>query len=124
MTGIAHITARRQYAARALPAPTYWIGWLLTVGESDAGTATGVAQGVAYAGMSSVDQMPDLDRQVARLTAAQGRRLLVVDPVDVDDDLVRELTEVLTSLCARLYGRQAPDGRVHRAVEAVTEAPV
>ncbi|MGA3487376.1 IS607 family transposase [Micromonosporaceae bacterium DT55] len=45
--------------------------------------------------------------------AAQGRRLLVVDPAEVDDDLVRDVTEILTSLCARLYGR--------RAVEAATD---
>ena len=34
--------------------------------------------------------------------AAQGRRLMVVDPAEVDDDLVRDVTEILTSLCARL----------------------
>ncbi|WP_440106103.1 IS607 family transposase [Streptosporangium sp. H16] len=35
--------------------------------------------------------------------SAQGRRLLVIDPAEVDDDLVRDVTEILTSLCARLY---------------------
>jgi predicted site-specific integrase-resolvase len=50
--------------------------------------------------------------------AAQGRRLLVVDPAGVDNDLVRDVTEVLTVLCARLYGRGAAAGRVRRAVEA------
>jgi predicted site-specific integrase-resolvase len=39
--------------------------------------------------------------------SAQGRRLLVADPSDVDDDLVRDVTEILASLCARLYGRRA-----------------
>ncbi|MGS2616763.1 IS607 family transposase [Micromonospora sp. LZ34] len=53
--------------------------------------------------------------------AAQGRRLLVVDPAEVDDDLVRDMTEILTSLCARLYGRRAAANRARRAVEAVTE---
>jgi putative resolvase len=33
--------------------------------------------------------------------AAQGRRILVVDHSEVKDDLVRDLTEVLTSFCAR-----------------------
>jgi predicted site-specific integrase-resolvase len=55
----------------------------------------------------------------AALTA-QGRRLLVVDPAEVDDDLVRDVTEILTSLCARLYGRRAAVNRAKRAVEAVT----
>ena len=36
--------------------------------------------------------------------SAQGRVILVVDEGEVDDDLVRDMTEVLTSFCARLYG--------------------
>ena len=52
--------------------------------------------------------------------SAQGRRLLVVDPAEADDDLVRDVTEILTSLCARLYGRRAAANRAKRAVEAVT----
>jgi predicted site-specific integrase-resolvase len=51
---------------------------------------------------------------------ASGRRLLVVDPAEVDDDLVRDVTEILTSLCARLYGRRAAANRAARAVAAVT----
>jgi predicted site-specific integrase-resolvase len=55
----------------------------------------------------------------AALTA-QGRRLLVVDPAEVDDDLVRDVTEILTSLCARLYGRRAAANRAKRAVDALS----
>lgn len=55
---------------------------------------------------------------------AQGRRLLVVDPSEVDDDLVRDVTEILTSLCARLYGRRAAANRAARGIAAVTgDAP-
>jgi predicted site-specific integrase-resolvase len=140
-------------------------------------------QTVVCAGVSSADQKPDLDRQVARATewatgrrlpvdrvvtevgssldgrrreflallrdpdvtviavgrrdrvarfgaeyveaalAAQGRSLLVaetsdVDP-EVDDDLVGDVAEILTSLCARLYGRRAAAGRAGRAVAAL-----
>jgi len=53
--------------------------------------------------------------------AAQGRRLLVVDPAGVDDDLVRDVTEILMSLCAHLYGRRAAADRGRRAVETATE---
>jgi predicted site-specific integrase-resolvase len=52
--------------------------------------------------------------------AAQGRKLLVMDPAGVDDDLVRDVTEILTSLCARLYGRRAAADRAARAVAAAT----
>ena len=52
--------------------------------------------------------------------AASGRKLLVVDPSEVDDDLVRDATEILTSLCASLYGRRDAANRARRAVAAVT----
>jgi predicted site-specific integrase-resolvase len=52
--------------------------------------------------------------------SAQGRKLLVADPAEADDDLVRDVTEILTSLCARLYGRRAAANRAARAVAAAT----
>jgi predicted site-specific integrase-resolvase len=55
--------------------------------------------------------------------AAQHRALLVVDPAEVDDDLVRDVTEILTSLCARLYGKRAAANRAARAVAAATAEP-
>ena len=48
--------------------------------------------------------------------SAQGRRVLVVDPGEVDDDLVRDMTEVLTSFCARLYGRRGARNRAEKAL--------
>ena len=57
---------------------------------------------------------------VGAALSAQGRRLLVVDPAEVDDDLVRDVTEILTSLCARLYGRRAAKKRAERIAAAVT----
>ncbi|MEU4779020.1 IS607 family transposase [Micromonospora sp. NPDC023633] len=181
-TGISYATARRRYESGTLPVPTYRLGRLIMVGEPVTGVAAAVEQVVVYARVSSADQEPDLDRQVARVTtwatgqrlavdrvvtevgsalngrrekflallrdpavstivvehrdrfarfgaeyveaalSAQGRRLLVVDPAEVDDDLVRDVTEILTSLCARLYGRRAAANRARRGVEAVTEA--
>jgi putative resolvase len=51
--------------------------------------------------------------------AAQGRRIVVVDVGESTDRLVRDMIEVLTSMCARLYGR---DGARNRAMSAVTAA--
>lgn len=43
---------------------------------------------------------------------AQGRRIVVVDDdEELDDDLVRDMTEVLTSFCARLYGKRGAKNR-------------
>lgn len=55
--------------------------------------------------------------------AAQGRRLLVVDSAEVDDDLVFDVTEIMMSLCARLYGRRGAADRAWRAVEVVIGGP-
>jgi predicted site-specific integrase-resolvase len=63
--GIAYVTARRQYAAGALPVPTYRLGRLVMVGEPLTLVATSTGQTVVYARVSSADQRPDLDRQVA-----------------------------------------------------------
>ena len=54
--------------------------------------------------------------------AAQGRYLVVVDSAEVDDDLVRDMTEILTSMCARLYGKRAAAKRAQRAVAAAADA--
>jgi predicted site-specific integrase-resolvase len=177
--GVAYVTARRWFAAGKLPVPARKVGGLILVGEPSAPAASGIT--VVYARVSSPDQKPDLDRQVARVTAwatsqgltvgrvvtetgpalnghrrkflallrdpkvavitvehrdrfarfgaeyleaalaAQGRRLLVADPSGVDDDLVRDVTEILASLCARLYGRRAAANRAERAVAALSQ---
>ncbi len=49
--------------------------------------------------------------------AAQGRELVVV-AADVDDDLVRDMTEILTSMCARWYGERVAQNRARRAITA------
>ena len=48
--------------------------------------------------------------------SASGRSLVVVDPAERDDDLVRDMTQVLTSFCARLYGRRSARNRAEKAL--------
>lgn len=48
--------------------------------------------------------------------SAHGRRLVVVDDGEVTDDLVRDMVEVLTSFCARLYGRRSARNRAEKAL--------
>jgi putative resolvase len=50
--------------------------------------------------------------------AAQGRKLIVVEQAEVSDDLVRDMVEVLTSFCARLYGRRSAKRRAELALAA------
>jgi predicted site-specific integrase-resolvase len=175
--GISYATARRWHESGKLPVPAYQAGRLIVIGEPSPSGAAGIT--AVYARVSSAGQRPDLDRQVARVTAwatarnlsvdrvvtevgsalnghcrkflallrdpsvtviavehrdrcarfgaeyveaalaAQGRRLAVADPAGADDDLVRDVTEILTSACARLYGRRAAADRAARAVAAL-----
>lgn len=48
--------------------------------------------------------------------SAHGRRLVVIDEAEMDDDLVRDMTEVLTSFCARVYGRRSARNRAEKAL--------
>jgi putative resolvase len=43
--------------------------------------------------------------------AASGRRLIVVDSAEMNDDLVQDMIAILTSFCARLYGRRSARNR-------------
>jgi predicted site-specific integrase-resolvase len=47
---------------------------------------------------------------------------MVIDNGEVDDNLVRDKTEVLTSICARLCGKPAAAPRVAKALAATQES--
>ncbi|MGH3714210.1 MAG: IS607 family transposase [Micromonosporaceae bacterium] len=57
---------------------------------------------------------------LAASLAASGRRIVVLNDAETSDDLVRDVTEVLTSLCARLYGKRSASRRAARAVAVAT----
>ncbi len=54
---------------------------------------------------------------------AQGRRVVVTDPGETTDDLVREMVDALTVFCARLYGRRSARNRARRAMTAAKAGP-
>jgi len=55
--------------------------------------------------------------------AAQGRRVVVADQAETADDLVPDMIEVLTSMCARLYGRRGARNRAMRALTVARREP-
>ena len=56
----------------------------------------------------------------AALTS-QGRKLLIADPQELKDDLVQDMTEVLTSFCARLYGRRSAKNKAKKAAMTIQD---
>ena len=53
---------------------------------------------------------------------ATGRRIVVMNETESKVDLVQDMTDVLTSLCARLYGQRGAANRTQRALRAASEA--
>ena len=112
-----------------------------------AGQRIGVAEVVTEVGSGLNGRRPKLARLLADPTAAmivvehrdrlarfgveyveaalsaQARRLVVVEDGETSDDLVRDMIEVLTSFCARLYGRRGARNRALRAVTCAKQPP-
>lgn len=174
--GVHPQTAYRWFREGTLPVPAVRVNQRTVLVSPDTPAEPTAAGYGLYARVSSHDQKPDLDRQVARLTAwaadaggqvvrveaevgsgmngsrakvrrlladpkvttvvvehrdrlgrmntelaesalsAHGRRLVVLDDGEVDDDLVRDMVEVLTLFCAGLYGRRSARNRALKAV--------
>ena len=52
---------------------------------------------------------------------AQGRSLVVAEAGEQKLDLVQDFIDVVTSMCARIYGRRAASNRAKRALAAAAE---
>jgi len=50
---------------------------------------------------------------------ATGRRLLMIDPTEMKDDLVLDRVEVLPNPCAGVYGKRSAKNRAGRALKAM-----
>ncbi|MGW5155491.1 hypothetical protein ACWEPN_08415 [Nonomuraea wenchangensis] len=86
---------------------------------------------VTYWRVSNAGRKADLERQAGRLVTAaaslglaiaEGRRILVIEDAEVDDDLARDMTDTLTSFCASLYRRRSAARRAKAALRAAREA--
>ena len=58
---------------------------------------------------------------VEAMLQARGGALIVIDDAEVPEDLVRDMTEILTCFCARLYGKRSAANRARRAMESVID---
>ena len=63
------------------------------------------------------DRLARMNAELVEATLwAHGRRLVVLDDGEVTDDLICDMVAVLTSCCARLYGRRSARNRALQAV--------
>jgi predicted site-specific integrase-resolvase len=52
---------------------------------------------------------------------ANNRQLLIANQEEIKDDLVQDMIEVLTSFCARLYGRRSAKNKAKKAYDAIKQ---
>lgn len=87
--------------------------------------ASGAAHGLLLRHAVTSDGQLALPVDPAAIARAEGVDVPSVgDDTELDDDLVRDMTEVLTSFCARLYGRRAAKHRAEKALEAMRDERV
>jgi predicted site-specific integrase-resolvase len=53
---------------------------------------------------------------------AQGRELIIIEAGEQKLDIVQDFIDVVTSMCARIYGKRASKNRAKRALEAAKKA--
>lgn len=54
------------------------------------------------------------------LLESSGRKLIVIETTEMKDDLVQDMIDVLTSFCARLYGRRSAKNKAKKALKEIT----
>jgi putative resolvase len=59
---------------------------------------------------------------IETLLKSQSREVIVVDRNELSDDLVRDMIEVLTSFCARLYGKRSARNKALKAIAAMKDS--
>jgi putative resolvase len=57
--------------------------------------------------------------QLERTLSAAKRAIVVVDRGELEDDLVRDMIDLMTCFSARLYGRRSARNRAQRALDAL-----
>ena len=62
-----------------------------------------------------------MNTELVEAALAACNRLVVLDNSEVTDDLVRDMAEALTWLCARLYGRRLARDRVLKALDCAQQ---
>jgi putative resolvase len=59
---------------------------------------------------------------IAATLEATGRQLVIVNQTEFKDDLVQDFVDIVTRMCARIYGKRAAKNRAQRALNAASGA--
>ena len=53
--------------------------------------------------------------------SSSNRKLIIMNQKECNDDLVQDMIDVLTSFCARLYGRRSARNKARQAIKIIQE---
>jgi predicted site-specific integrase-resolvase len=51
--------------------------------------------------------------------SASGRQILVINDMEYQDDIMQDFIDLVTSMCARIYGKRAAKNKAKKALEAI-----
>lgn len=78
---------------------------------------------VSLVGMIVVEHRDRLARfgvgYLERALGGAGRKIMVLDDKEVEDDLVRDMIDLMTCFSARFYGKRSARNRARKAMEAL-----
>lgn len=52
---------------------------------------------------------------------AAGRKIIVINDTEYKDDLVQDFVDVMTSMCARIYGKRSAKNKAKKALNAIQD---
>lgn len=58
---------------------------------------------------------------IEAIMKASGRQVVVLNETECNEDLVQDFVDVVTSMCAKIYGRRSAKNRAKRAVRAAAD---
>jgi putative resolvase len=58
------------------------------------------------------------------LLEASGRKLQIINQSEIDNDLVRDMIDLLTSFCARLYGKRSAKNKAKKVIKDLEKSKI
>ena len=52
---------------------------------------------------------------------ASNRKIIVVNNTEYKDDIIQDFVDLVTSMCARIYGKRSSKNRAKKALKAIQE---
>ena len=53
--------------------------------------------------------------------SCSGKKIIIINKTEMKDDLMQDFVDVVTSMCARIYGKRSAKNKAQKALKAISE---